>query len=391
MVIETTLMELLNLGFLTSALATQPTVAESSNILSVWLHTTDRCNLRCDYCYLPHARADMSSATGRAAIEAIFSSAAAHHYHAVKIKYAGGEPLLRLPFVIEMQHYAQALAQQHGIALDGIILSNGTLLTPEIVEAMRASELRLMISLDGLGDAHNVHRHFPDGRGSFEDVSCAVDLARANGVTPDISITISGRNANRLPEVVAWVLERDLPFSLNFYRENANSAIHTDMRLEEDRIIKGMLAAYKVIEAALPRRSMLASLADRANLSAPHLHTCSAGRDYLVFDAQGRVAKCQMALAQPVTDCHDPDPLNVLRNSNLGLQNLKVDDKAECQDCEWRYWCGGGCPLETYRVTGRYDVKSPNCAIYKALYPEVVRLEGLRLLKYADDKSAIQS
>ena len=36
----------------------------------------------------------------------------------------------------------------------------------------------------------------------------------------------------------------------------------------------------------------------------------------------------------------------------------------------------------THRATGRYDIQSPNCNIYKAIYPEAVRLEGLRLLKY---------
>ncbi len=388
--IEAALTNLLNLGFLTTPAIPQAAISETPHVLSAWLHTTDRCNLRCDYCYLPHAQVDMSPATGRAAIEAIFRSASAHNYRAVKIKYAGGEPLLRFSFIVELQRYAQSLAQQHGVELDSVILSNGALLTSEMVETMQASGLRLMISLDGLDDAHNTHRRFPDGRGSFEAVARAIDLALANDLAPDISITISRRNAAGLPDVMAWVLERDLPFSLNFYRENAISMVHTNLRMEEDRIISGMLAAYKVIEANLPRRSLLASLADRANLSAPHLHTCSAGRDYLVFDAQGRVAKCQMEMTHPVTDCHDPDPLDAVRNNAIGLQNLKADDKTECQECEWRYWCGGGCPLETYRVAGRYDVKSPNCSIYKALYPEVVRLEGLRLLKYAGDGSMIE-
>jgi uncharacterized protein len=32
-----------------------------------------------------------------------------------------------------------------------------------------------------------------------------------------------------------------------------------------------------------------------------------------------------------------------------------------------------------YRAAGRYNAKSPNCRIYQALYPEIIRLEGLRL------------
>jgi len=46
--------------------------------------------------------------------------------------------------------------------------------------------------------------------------------------------------------------------------------------------------------------------------------------------------------------------------------------------------------LATYRATGRYDVKSPHCNIYQALFPEVLRLEGLRLLKYQDDPQVVQ-
>ena len=39
--------------------------------------------------------------------------------------------------------------------------------------------------------------------------------------------------------------------------------------------------------------------------------------------------------------------------------------------------------MATFKATGRYDIKSPNCNIYKAIYPQALRLEGLRLLKYA--------
>ncbi len=38
---------------------------------------------------------------------------------------------------------------------------------------------------------------------------------------------------------------------------------------------------------------------------------------------------------------------------------------------------------------GDNDVKSPNCNIYKALFPEALRLEGLRLLKYQNDPEVV--
>jgi uncharacterized protein len=88
-----------------------------------------------------------------------------------------------------------------------------------------------------------------------------------------------------------------------------------------------------------------------------------------------------MHIRKPVTSVNANDPLAVIRSDQIGVQNLPVVEKEGCRTCEWKNWCAGGCPITTHRATGRYDVKSPNCKIYKALYPEALRLEGLRLLK----------
>jgi uncharacterized protein len=360
------------------------------SFITSWLHLTDRCNLRCDYCYLPHVREDMSLETGRAAIDATFRSAVANGFKQVKLKYAGGEPLLRFPLIVELHRYAQSLAEAYGLTVEGVVLSNGALLNTEMVETLKSLGLRLMISLDGLGAHHDSHRRYAGGRGSFADVAEAVDLALANGLTPNISVTISSRTVEGLPDVMAWILERELPFSLNFYRENELSSSHEDMRLDGEKIINGMLAAFRVIEDNLPRRPFLGGIIDRANLSVSHSHTCGVGQNYLVFDQNGRVAKCQMHIRKPITDVHAADPLAIIRADEIGIQNVSVEEKEGCKTCEWKYWCAGGCPLATYRATGRYDVKSPNCNIYKALFPEALRLEGLRLLKYQDDPEVVQ-
>lgn len=364
-------------------------LSSSPQILTSWLHLTDRCNLRCSYCYLPHVREDMSSETGRAAVDAIFRSAVRNGFKQVKLKYAGGEPLLRFPLIEELHTHAKRLSEINGIELEGVVLSNGTLLTAEMIETLKSLGLRLMISLDGLGQYHDSHRPYAGGRGTFADVSEAVDLALAHELVPSISVTVSSRTAQGLPDVMAWIVERDMPFSLNFYRENELSASHEDMQLDERKIIDGMLAAFKVIEQNLPRRSFLGGIVDRANLSTSHTHTCGVGQNYLVFDQNGQVAKCQMQIRKPVTDVHAGDPLALIRADQVGIQNLPVMEKDGCKSCEWKHWCAGGCPLATHRATGRYDVKSPNCNIYKALFPEALRLEGLRLLKYQDDPEVV--
>src|SRR5262249_7238384 len=229
---------------------------------------------------------------------------------------------------------------------------------------------------------HDAQRVFANGQGSFGAVERTLERAREEGLRPDISVTVSGQTAGGLAALVGWLLDRDLPFNLNFYRENDCSSGFKELELDARRIVAGMLAAFGVIEQRLPERSLLAALVDRANLATPHSKTCGAGESYMVIDQRGGVAKCQMEIERTVTSVYAADPLGVIRADTIGVRNLPVQEKAGCRDCAWQLWCAGGCAVATFRATGRYDVQSPNCGIYQALYPAALRLEGLRVLKY---------
>lgn len=356
----------------------------AAQTLSTWIHVTNECNLRCDYCYINKSNEEMSADVGRSAVDAIFRSATLNGFRRVKLKFAGGEAMLNWPRVLEMHTYAQERSQQTGIPIETVLLSNGVFVSEEAIEECKARQIRISISLDGVGEMHDAQRRFVNGRGSFAWVDRTIERLIAGGVRPFISITLSNRNADGLAETVAYASERQLPFNINFFRDNECATPFSDLRLQDERIIAAILRAFAVIEDNLPEQSLLGYLVDRSQFNAPHNRTCSAGNSYLVIDHKGNVAKCQMEIEQPITDIFAADPLSLLRSSPQGVQNLPVEEKEGCRECEWRYWCAGGCPIATYRATGRYDVKSPNCHIYKAIYPAALRLEGLRLLKLAN-------
>jgi uncharacterized protein len=359
-----------------------PAPPPESDTLVAWLHVTNACNLRCTYCYLDKTDEAMEAETGRAAVDAIVRSALRHGYRAIKLKFAGGEASLNLALVWELHTYAQEQAAGAGLDLDAVVLSNGVGLTRRSLNELKRRGVRLMISLDGFAADHDAQRVFANGRGSFQVVARTIERALLCGLRPDISVTVSGQTAGGLAALLGWLLERDLHFSLNFYRENDCSAGFAELQLDERRIVDGMLAAFRAIEGRLPARSLLGGLVDRANLAAPHSKPCGVGENYMVIDQRGGVAKCQMEIERPVTTVHAADPLAIVREDTIGVRNLPVRERAGCRDCTWQHWCAGGCPIATYRATGRYDVQSPNCGIYKALYPEALRLEGLRLLAY---------
>ncbi|MFQ3631239.1 radical SAM protein [Roseiflexus sp.] len=361
-----------------------PSAAEHApaTTLTVWLHVTNECNLRCDYCFVSKTPDEMDMARGRRAIDAVIRSALRHGFPRIKIKYAGGEATLNIPLILAVHRYARECAVQHGLTLDGVVLSNGVALGERTIRSLRDSGIRLMISLDGIGDLHDANRRFANGRGSFTHVARTLDRLARHGIKPSISITLSRRNLGGLAATVAYVLERGLPFAINFYRENECSAGFTDLAYQDDQMIAAMQEAFAVIARRLPPYSLLGALLDRARLDAPHDYPCGVGRSYMVIDQRGGVAKCHMEIDRTVTDVTATDPLQLIREDTIGIQNIPVAEKEGCRECTWRSWCAGGCPALTYRVTGRYDVKSPNCRIYQALFPDVVRLEGLRLLKY---------
>ncbi len=376
---------LLALGLLTDGSPFVPN--DKVNSLAAWIHVINACNLRCRYCYVRKGAETMTVETGRAAIDALIRSALVQDLCAIKLKFAGGEPTLALPLVIDVYEYALEMVQAHGIQLQGVVLSNGVDLTNSIIETLLDHNLRLMISLDSLRGCGQ--RVTSDGSDVSIRVTESIERALTLGLIPDVSVTVTNHTLDTLPELVAWLLERNLPFNLNFYRKNEVSPSHPDLVLDIERLVSGMQPVLATIQKNLPPRSLLGTLADRADLSRPHSHTCAVGRNYVVIDHLGRVAKCQMQINQPVTTIQADDCLARIQADRDGVKNLPVDAKQVCRQCAWRYWCAGGCPLMAYRATGRYDTKSPYCEAYQALFPQIVRLEGQRLFQYADGQERI--
>jgi uncharacterized protein len=326
----------------------------------------------------------MNESVGYASIDAVIRSAVKSNFRSIKLKYAGGEATLNLGLVFKLDNYAREQAGKFGLAFESVVLSNGVALGEQAISEFLTRGMRVMISLDGVGEDHDKQRKFANGAGSFARVSKTIDRLIERNLSPFISITVTDRNTEMLPDTVRFVLERGLAFNINFIRDNECITQYEDLRLRDDKIIIAMKRAFSVIESMLPRFSILGMLVDRSHFNQPNDKTCGVGDSYLVIDHAGRVAKCHMEIEKPVTNVNVEDPLAVIRLDKIGVQNVSVDEKEGCRECEWRYWCTGGCPLLTYKATGRYDVKSPYCRIYKAIYPDLLRLEGLRLLRYTN-------
>ncbi len=372
---------LYDLGLLHTQGVAAPVLAPPDELIA-WLHVTNDCNLRCTYCYVHKTHDAMTASTALAAVDAVFRTARLHGYQRVALKYAGGEASLALDQVATIHAYAEQQAVAAGVALRAVLLSNGVGLSRAKLALVQQLGLDLMISLDGDATTHDAQRPRLGGQGSFVAARAAVLRAHELGIPLTVSVTVTADSVGGLPNLLAWLLDNGIFFTLNFYRECDTGTSIAALHADEARLIAGMRAAYRVIATNPPRYSLLGCLLDRVHMGASHRRTCAVGENYLVIDQHGSIAACQMTIDEPVTDVWQHDPLIVVQQSSTGVQNLPVEHKSGCRSCPWQLWCAGGCAVATFRATGRYDVQSPNCGIYTALYPDVLRLEGLRLLRW---------
>jgi len=150
---------------------------------------TLRCNFFCKHC---------GSSVGRGItpehelsteeIESAFKDVASN-FDASKIMLAitGGEPLIRED-IFEVMEYA------HGLGFNWGMVTNGSLVTPEIVEKMKQSGMAtIVVSIDGLRETHDDFRMTP---GSYDKATTAIELLAKAKFLKDLQITSTIHPAN---------------------------------------------------------------------------------------------------------------------------------------------------------------------------------------------------
>ncbi|MGI5206144.1 FxsB family cyclophane-forming radical SAM/SPASM peptide maturase [Spirillospora sp. CA-108201] len=137
-----------------------------------------RCNLSCDYCYVYEMSddswkdnpANMSKATVDDGATRFGEHMRTHadDISVAKVVLHGGEPLMAGPELITYLTERFRAETPPGIELDLRMTTNAVLLTPENLRLMRACGIRALVSMDGGQEAHDRHRKYANGRGSYD-------------------------------------------------------------------------------------------------------------------------------------------------------------------------------------------------------------------------------
>ena len=141
-----------------------------------------RCDLSCDYCYM-YEMADqswrdqprrMSAETAEWTARRIGEHARAHGLTEVALILHGGEPLLAGRELIARIVRDTRAAAGPGVRVDVGIQTNAVGLDDAYLRLFSELGVRVGVSLDGTAEAHDRHRRFASGRGSYAAVSASM-------------------------------------------------------------------------------------------------------------------------------------------------------------------------------------------------------------------------
>jgi radical SAM protein with 4Fe4S-binding SPASM domain len=321
-------------------------------MLIVAWETTSACNLRCSYCRArAKAEPDLDELSTKEALDLIDEVAPLKPL----LILSGGEPLLR-PDIFLLARYAVSKGLRVSLA------TNGTLLTPEIVDMIASSGVsRISISLDGVTpEEHDAAR----GQGCYLQVMKGIENL-CGRVDFQINFTVTKRNARCILPIF------DLADSLGAKALHFFFLVPTGRGAEGDLISPEMQEellrqidlerSKRTIEVQVTCAPQFARIARPG--SGRRGGGCLAGTSFAFISRRGDVYPCGYlpALAGNV---REQSFREIWENSVVfkALRERKL--KGKCGECSYRTACGG-CRARAFAKNGDY-LESDSMCNYEA-------------------------
>jgi len=321
---------------------------------------TEKCNLHCRHCRgMP--KGELSTERAKKLISEIAE---------LKPKWViveGGEPLLR-------QDVFELLGLMKQSRLDVHLITNGMLLTPQIITTLKQLGIKLMISIDApTKETYEAIRHGAD----FEKVVQTARAGAREGLLEAINITLLRRNYPEIPGIF------ELAKSIGVKRltiiglkpcEHYPEELLTPEEYKEAIGLVCQAAQKTGIEfffdepffwATVKEWELFAHMPEiDTGILVSSTTTCIFG-EYLFIEPNGEVRPCSFA-PMSVGNVKDISLSEIWRQmlSSPFFQQIK-DTKTRtgyCQSCQYLEECKG-CRSRTFVLTGDWFAPDPVCPL----------------------------
>ena len=335
--------------------------------------STVACNLVCVHCrasaQCEPAPDELTTEEVRALIDSIVN------FSRPIFVISGGEPLMR-PDIFDIADYATARGLRVAMS------PNGTLITPQVVEKMKAAGVqRISVSIDGsTAEKHDAIRGQP---GAFAAAIQGLETCRAGGLGFQLNTTVLRQTMDDLPAMhrlaselgaVAWHVFMLVPTGrgrvddevspqqyeavLEWVYQTARTS-PLPIRVTCGPHFMRIVAQNRRQDGDLPNLVRKRGHEGRQGLDVMS-RGCLAGVGYCFISHKGDVYPCGYlpilagnVREQPFQDIYQQSPLfRTLRD----LEQLH----GKCGHCEFVRICGG-CRARAYGITGDYLSEEPYC------------------------------
>lgn len=352
------------------------------------IHVTNDCNLRCQYCYANGGnyesdRTIMSYETLDKIIEYFFSE----YEYIGGIQFFGGEPLLNAPLI----DYACEKIENISPNTRFSIVTNGTLVTDEIISMINRYNIIVTLSYDGYV-INDIMRIFPDGSGTSEKIlKNGKRLLNETKSLTTIEATYTKHHVYANYSVIDVIKQIQAEFpGVSVHLVPAGGSDDCDFTVEDlsiftdsiKDIVNMILSSNQPVDMndeTLP----LYSLAARSFLaiSNPNMNNttiCDAGVGTLSISVPGDIYTCFMFTDQEdmrVGNIFDENPVTSEKAKSLFNKIHLFTDKEsnpECKSCFIKKVCTGCIGLNSFTSGNPFILDPKLCKMNQSMLEESI-------------------
>jgi uncharacterized protein len=366
-------------------------VREGTDTLKITVLTTLQCNFACDYCIQgDHGEYNKTAAKMTLEMAARVAAWVEGRMDAIAPKrllltFFGGEPLLNMPVLYYLAERLHAASTARGTEILINIITNGLLLSREMVERLNPLGLNgIKITLDGDRDAHNRSRPLRGGQGTFDKI-----IANTRAVADLTRMAVGGNfevdTADSYPALLDFLAEQDfaprlskVTFKPVIREKNAQArgvipltVVGTDSK-PLDKPLNGacMTSAgtgvSRVCDSCNFVDDKMAFLREEtkkrgfSTADGVHMGPCEIHKEHAhTIGPDGSLFACPGFAGEALQSTGHIDGRREDYRSQA-LRNFETLAAWEmCNDCAFIPVCAGGCTVAAHNELG--DMHAPNC------------------------------
>lgn len=326
---------------------TKTPVFRPYNLHIVHLSLTNKCNLKCLYCYADERTSPEDILRFQDYLNIIDSIN--NICKNAEIVITGGEPLLS-DYALSIAEYAKNKGNQIHLLTNGILINE-----LNVNQISEVSDL-VKISLDGSTPEINDSTR---GKGSFSKIMKSIDLLIQHKAPLKISMTVTKNNVNDI-ETMANKFGSLISFAPLFKAGRAKS--NKALAITGKEYYKALTAAKGVN----PLSDLCVSL-DRAKKQ--KIMKCAIGDAEISISDNGDVYPCHLLhIPQFLAGNVKEQNLESIYNTSDKLREcrkLNVLEIKGCNKCDIRFICGGACRSRAFFEKGKINVADNFCEYEK--------------------------